>query len=54
MMATYNSLHVTENDDDDDDDDDDDTSGRIVSSNAQPGGCNILYDEWSSSLVMQQ
>ena len=50
MMATYNSLHVTENDDDDDDD----TSGRIVSSNAQPGGCNILYDEWSSSLVMQQ
>ena len=41
MMATYNSLHVTENDDDDDDD----TSGRIVSSNAQPGGCNILYDE---------
>ena len=49
MMATYNSLHVTENDDDDDD-----TSGRIVSSNAQPGGCNILYDEWSSSLVMPQ
>ena len=41
MMATYNSLHLTENDDDDDDD----TSGRIVSSNAQPGGCNILYDE---------
>ena len=38
MMATYNSLHVTENDDDD-------TSGRIVSSNAQPGGYNILYDE---------